>query len=71
MWIYLAKNNFKEVDMRVRCTEKDQADLKGMIAKYGWKSYGVALRHLMLYYEGLETRSPIKTFGLEVSARLK
>lgn len=60
---------FKKVDMRVRCTEKDLADLKGMMAKYGWKSKAVALRHLMLNYEGLETKSPVKTFGLEVSAR--
>ena len=60
---------FKEVDLRVNCTEKDVADLKSLQAKYGWKSYAIALRHMMLFYEGLETKTPIKTYGLEVTRR--
>ena len=64
-------NRFKEVDLRIRCTEKDQADFQSLCAKYGWKTYAIALRHLMLFYEGLETKTPIKTYGLEVTARSK
>ena len=69
--IALPPVKFRKVDLRIRTTEKDQADLEGLEAKYGWKSHGAALRHLMLFYEGLETKSPIKTYGLEVSARSK
>ena len=64
-------NRFRPKALRIRCTEKDQADLLTLRARYGWKSYAIALRHLMLFYEGLETKTPIKTYGLEVTARSK